>query len=76
MSPSVSRNRAAARSTSAGGGVSETNRRASLVEMNFAVAGRLALGNLPRVTFPVEKAADAFAAIRKPQTVLQAALAY
>ncbi|HEY8826104.1 MAG TPA: zinc-binding dehydrogenase [Candidatus Limnocylindria bacterium] len=44
--------------------------------IEFAFAGRLALGNLPRVTFPVEKAADAFAAIKKPETVLQAALAY
>jgi 2-desacetyl-2-hydroxyethyl bacteriochlorophyllide A dehydrogenase len=48
--------------------------RARVIEL--ALAGRIALGRLPRVTFPVEKAADAFAAVRKPQTVLQAALAY
>jgi 2-desacetyl-2-hydroxyethyl bacteriochlorophyllide A dehydrogenase len=48
--------------------------RARVIEI--ALAGRLALGSLPRVTFPVEKAADAFAAMKKPDTVLQAALAY
>ena len=44
--------------------------------IELALAGRIALGRLPRVMFPVEKAADAFAAVRKPETVLQAALAY
>ncbi len=44
--------------------------------IDLAASGHLALGGLPRVTFPVEKAADAFAAITKPETVLQAALAY
>ena len=48
--------------------------RAQVIEI--ALAGRVALGSLPRVMFPVEKAADAFAAMRKPDTVLQAALAY
>jgi len=48
--------------------------RARVIE--FVVAGRVALGSLPRVTFPVEKAAEAFAAVKKPETVLQAALAY
>ena len=48
--------------------------RARVIEL--ALAGRIALGRLPRVMFPVEKAADAFAAVRKPETVLQAALAY
>jgi 2-desacetyl-2-hydroxyethyl bacteriochlorophyllide A dehydrogenase len=48
--------------------------RARVIET--ALAGRLALGGLPRVTFPVEKAAEAFAAVKKPDTVLQAALAY
>ena len=48
--------------------------RARVIEL--AIGGQLALGSLPRVTFPVEKAADAFAAIKKPDTVLQAALAY
>ena len=41
-SPSVSRNLAAARSTSAGGGVSLTNRRTSFVAMKCAVDGCLA----------------------------------
>ncbi|MEK6226137.1 MAG: zinc-binding dehydrogenase [Chloroflexota bacterium] len=44
--------------------------------IELAANGRLILGDLPRVTFPVEKAADAFAAVTKPETVLQAALAY
>ncbi|MDQ2912855.1 MAG: zinc-binding dehydrogenase [Chloroflexota bacterium] len=44
--------------------------------IELAVGGRLTLGGLPRVTFPVERAADAFAAVRKPESVLQAALAY
>jgi 2-desacetyl-2-hydroxyethyl bacteriochlorophyllide A dehydrogenase len=44
--------------------------------IELATSGRLALGGLPRVTYPVERAADAFAAVRKPETVLQAALAY
>jgi 2-desacetyl-2-hydroxyethyl bacteriochlorophyllide A dehydrogenase len=48
--------------------------RARVIEL--ALSGRLALGRLPRVTFPVDNAADAFAAIKKPDTVLQAALAY
>ena len=48
--------------------------RARVIEL--ALGGRLALGSLPRVTFPVEKAADAFAAVRKPESVLQAALAF
>ena len=48
--------------------------RARVIE--FVVAGRVALGSLPRVTFPVEKAAEAFAAIKKPEMVLQAALAF
>jgi len=48
--------------------------RARVIEM--AVSGRVALGSLPRVTFPVEKAAEAFASIKNPDAVLQAALAY
>jgi threonine dehydrogenase-like Zn-dependent dehydrogenase len=44
--------------------------------IELAVSGQLSLGRLPRVTFPVERAADAFAAITKPASVLQAALAY
>jgi 2-desacetyl-2-hydroxyethyl bacteriochlorophyllide A dehydrogenase len=48
--------------------------RARVIEL--AANGRLTLGRLPRVTFPIEKAAEAFAATRRPDTVLQAALAY
>ena len=48
--------------------------RARVIEL--ALGGHLTLGGLPRVTFPVEKAADAFAAVKKPEMVLQAALAY
>ena len=48
--------------------------RARVIEL--AVGGQLTLGGLPRVTFPVEKASDAFVAVRKPEAVLQAALAY
>ena len=44
--------------------------------IGLCAAGRLTLGGLPRVTFPVEKADDAFAAMGKPDTILQAALAY
>jgi NADPH:quinone reductase-like Zn-dependent oxidoreductase len=44
--------------------------------IELALSGRLTLGGLPRLTFPVENAADAFAAVGKPETVLQAALAY
>ena len=42
ISPLLTRNAFAIRSTSAGGGVSLTNRTASLVEINFAVAGLVA----------------------------------
>jgi len=48
--------------------------RARVIEL--ALGGRLSLGGLPRVTFPVDKAAEAFAAVRKPGAILQAALAY
>jgi NADPH:quinone reductase-like Zn-dependent oxidoreductase len=48
--------------------------RARTIEL--ALTRRLILGGLPRVTFPVEKAADAFAAVTNPASVLQAAFAY
>jgi 2-desacetyl-2-hydroxyethyl bacteriochlorophyllide A dehydrogenase len=53
---------------------SQATLRTRVIEL--CAAGRLTLGGLPRVTFPVEKADDAFAAMRKPDTILQAALAY
>jgi NADPH:quinone reductase-like Zn-dependent oxidoreductase len=48
--------------------------RARVIEL--AASGHLILGDLPRVTFPVERAAEAFAAVTKPASVLQAALGY
>ena len=48
--------------------------RARVIEL--AVAGRITLGGLPRVTFPVEDAAQAFAAVTHPETVLQASFVY
>jgi NADPH:quinone reductase-like Zn-dependent oxidoreductase len=48
--------------------------RARVTEL--ALGKNLVLGGLPRVTFPVEKAADAFAAVTMPASVLQVALAY
>jgi Zn-dependent alcohol dehydrogenase len=42
----------------------------------LALSGDLALGRLPRLTFPIERATDAFAALRRPDEVLQVALAY
>jgi NADPH:quinone reductase-like Zn-dependent oxidoreductase len=38
--------------------------------------GRLVLGDLPRLEMPVERAADAFAALKRPADVLQVALTY
>lgn len=38
--------------------------------------GRLVLGGLPRVTFPVEEVGKAFAVVRTPVAALQVALAY
>ncbi len=48
--------------------------RARVIEL--ALGGRITLGGLPRVTFPVEDAANAFAAVTHPETVLQAAFSY
>ena len=44
--------------------------------IELALTGRLSLGGLPRVTLPVDAAADAFAALTRPAEVLQAALDY
>jgi threonine dehydrogenase-like Zn-dependent dehydrogenase len=44
--------------------------------IDLARGGRLVLGGLPRVTFPVEDAARAFAALRDQAKVLQAVLTY
>jgi 2-desacetyl-2-hydroxyethyl bacteriochlorophyllide A dehydrogenase len=48
--------------------------RARVIEL--ALGGRIALGGLPRVTFAVDDAAEAFAAMMRPETVLQAAFTY
>ena len=53
---------------------SMTTLRTRVIEL--AVSGRVTLGRLPRLTFAVENAADAFAAMTKPETVLQVALSY
>lgn len=44
--------------------------------IDLAVAGRLTLGGLPRLTLPVEQAAEAFAALARPADVLQSAFRY
>jgi threonine dehydrogenase-like Zn-dependent dehydrogenase len=44
--------------------------------IDLARRGDVVLGGLPRVTFPVEQAAEAFAASKRPAEVLQAALSY
>ena len=44
--------------------------------INLARRRAITLGGLPRTQFPVESAADAFAALTRPAEVLQAALAY
>lgn len=41
-----------------------------------AMSGGFVLGGLPRLTFPVERAAEAFAALTSPADVLQVALRY
>ncbi|HXG40808.1 MAG TPA: zinc-binding dehydrogenase [Candidatus Limnocylindrales bacterium] len=48
--------------------------RARTIEL--ALAGRLVLGGLPRLTLPVESVAEAFEALGRPADVLQVALAY
>ena len=39
-------------------------------------SGQLVLGGLPRLTLPVERAADGFEALRRPDEVLQVAFSY
>ena len=48
--------------------------RARVIEL--AAGGHITLGGLPRVTFPVDHAADAFAAVTGSATALQATLTY
>ncbi len=44
--------------------------------IGLACSGELVLGGLPRLTLPVERVADGFAALTRPAEVLQVALAY
>lgn len=44
--------------------------------LDLAVRGDLVLGGLPRVVLPVTEVAEAFAALRRPDEVLQVALDY
>jgi hypothetical protein len=39
-------------------------------------SGAVALGELPRLTLPVERVAEGFAALGRPADVLQVALTY
>lgn len=48
--------------------------RARTIEL--ALSGQVKLGALPRLTLPVERAAEAFEALRRPAEVLQTALEY
>jgi hypothetical protein len=48
--------------------------RARAIEL--ARAGKVVLGRLPRLDLPVERAAEGFAALRRPAEVLQVALTY
>jgi NADPH:quinone reductase-like Zn-dependent oxidoreductase len=60
------------------GNVHRSMRRRGLPTRVLALvrAGRLVLGGLPRETFPIERVGDAFAALRRPDEILQVALAY
>jgi NADPH:quinone reductase-like Zn-dependent oxidoreductase len=44
--------------------------------LNLLLEGRLALGALPRVSFPVEEVEKAFAVVRSPAAALQVTLTY
>lgn len=52
--------------------------RSSLRErtLELVASGALRPGELPRLTLPIERVADGFAALRRPETVLQVALSY
>jgi threonine dehydrogenase-like Zn-dependent dehydrogenase len=60
------------------GNVHRSMRRRGLPARVLALArsGRVVLGGMPRTLFPVERVADAFAALRRPDEVLQAVLTY
>lgn len=44
--------------------------------LELATSGRLRLAGLPRLTMPVEQVSDGFAALQRPEEVLQVALSY
>jgi threonine dehydrogenase-like Zn-dependent dehydrogenase len=44
--------------------------------VELARAGKVVLGRLPRLVLPVERAADGFAALQRPEDVLQVTFAY
>ena len=44
--------------------------------IGMGLSGQVALGDLPRLTVPVEEAARGFAALEQPGEVLQVALTY
>jgi len=44
--------------------------------LELALSGEVTLGGLPRLTLPIEQAEDAFAALTRPDEVLQVALSY
>jgi threonine dehydrogenase-like Zn-dependent dehydrogenase len=46
------------------------------VTLGMALAGQIVLGGLPRLTLPVERAPEGFAALQRPGDVLQVALTY
>jgi NADPH:quinone reductase-like Zn-dependent oxidoreductase len=53
-----------------------TRRDLQLQTLELVAGRRLMLGGLPRLTLPVERAAEGFAALRRPDEVLQVAFAY
>jgi threonine dehydrogenase-like Zn-dependent dehydrogenase len=53
-----------------------TRRDLQLRTLELVGSGRLVLGGLPRLTLAVERAADAFEALKRPNEVLQVALEY
>jgi threonine dehydrogenase-like Zn-dependent dehydrogenase len=53
-----------------------TRRDLQLRTLELVRAGQLVLGRLPRLTLPVERAADGFAALRRPEEVLQVSFSY
>lgn len=44
--------------------------------LELALSGEVTLGGLPRLTLPIERADEAFAALTRPDEVLQVALSY